>query len=865
MIMRHIPVEPFGILLASWADGSFVSTSDTFLLEKNEGAGWVTVPGTEYALHASIGEVVKRDYDASSGSAVAWADGASFRATYTLINSTTLAETTRTQEAQTADYLDEFVASDGEGELMASAPRDLIVQEIFAGRGVIGKWTINKQYLARDTGTNATSAGMAPLDYPFFAGATYANRASGNFRVNTAGDVVMAGSLTVGGSVTVSGAMQSDDYVANSKGWKIGANGKAEFRNIEARGEIHAAVFVKNLIKATAGSEIIAKSAGTLKNAVTTVNSPTTFNLDIKDPPTGHAQLFSVGDILRMKDEAGSDAWVTVSSVSNQTTFYRYVCTKSNGSNATFQPGTSVIDYGASGQGFLYLTADDSDGPFYSVRTHAGSPWSTTTERGRFGNMNGAFGVVSNYYGFGVGDYAAGNYLKYETNGGFLLKAGNDGVSLDSNGISIVQNSGVNYFRVLDGADEIAGIRAFDDNGPPHASRLFITAKRATGATDTTVDLRAYGAGADAARIALLNENGAHSIVLDVDSVLVGRGTGTGVTAGTLAAKADYAGAGDWLALSGETNYTGTGSTGSVQGTEGYVQLNHASGNVTRALGVIANTDHIGAGTLTESRVLSASHITRNGCGAATDVYIFKSLGIVNISGTPGTITNAYGLHLGALPGSGVTNRWGVYQAGAGDKNYFAGRMGIGTNVPSSGYSLETSESMLVNSTTNNSGFVARFTGASSASVGAQSQFIVNDGAAMASQDRLGILRFAGYDGSNELTSALMIVQANEAWTGTQRASKFTFYTTPNGSTTLTIGLVIEHDGSLTVTNNVSVGGEYRVDGTKVVGNRITGWGSPTGTATRTAFDTSTVTTPQLAERVKALIDDQKTHGMIGA
>lgn len=35
-----------------------------------------------------------------------------------------------------------------------------------------------------------------------------------------------------------------------------------------------------------------------------------------------------------------------------------------------------------------------------------------------------------------------------------------------------------------------------------------------------------------------------------------------------------------------------------------------------------------------------------------------------------------------------------------------------------------------------------------------------------------------------------------------------------------------------------------------------TGWGVATGTATRTTFDTTTVTTAQLAERVKALIDD---------
>jgi hypothetical protein len=35
-----------------------------------------------------------------------------------------------------------------------------------------------------------------------------------------------------------------------------------------------------------------------------------------------------------------------------------------------------------------------------------------------------------------------------------------------------------------------------------------------------------------------------------------------------------------------------------------------------------------------------------------------------------------------------------------------------------------------------------------------------------------------------------------------------------------------------------------------------------TGTATRTTFDTTTVTTQQLAERVKALIDDLRAYGL---
>ncbi|MDX1117023.1 hypothetical protein GOL29_03105 [Sinorhizobium medicae] len=79
------------------------------------------------------------------------------------------------------------------------------------------------------------------------------------------------------------------------------------------------------------------------------------------------------------------------------------------------------------------------------------------------------------------------------------------------------------------------------------------------------------------------------------------------------------------------------------------------------------------------------------------------------------------------------------------------------------------------------------------------------------------------------------------------------------GSDALVEGFLADHLG------NANVIGEYQVDGTRVVGNRVAGWAAATGTATRTTFATSTVTTAQLAERVKALIDDLTTHGLIGA
>jgi hypothetical protein len=59
--------------------------------------------------------------------------------------------------------------------------------------------------------------------------------------------------------------------------------------------------------------------------------------------------------------------------------------------------------------------------------------------------------------------------------------------------------------------------------------------------------------------------------------------------------------------------------------------------------------------------------------------------------------------------------------------------------------------------------------------------------------------------------------------------------------------------------------GTIRVAATQVVSTRKTGWTAATGSATRTTFDTATVTTQQLAERVKALLDDLISHGLIGS
>lgn len=79
-------------------------------------------------------------------------------------------------------------------------------------------------------------------------------------------------------------------------------------------------------------------------------------------------------------------------------------------------------------------------------------------------------------------------------------------------------------------------------------------------------------------------------------------------------------------------------------------------------------------------------------------------------------------------------------------------------------------------------------------------------------------------------------------------------------------GVIVEDTSAPVLTfqghGTINVDNSYYVDNLRVVGPRINGFATPTGTSTRTTFNTATVTTAQLAERFKALMEDLKTHGL---
>lgn len=91
--------------------------------------------------------------------------------------------------------------------------------------------------------------------------------------------------------------------------------------------------------------------------------------------------------------------------------------------------------------------------------------------------------------------------------------------------------------------------------------------------------------------------------------------------------------------------------------------------------------------------------------GTISHAAISQNLGFYKPASSPKTltITNAYSMLLNALDDYGAgftfTNRWGIYQAGASDKNYFAGNLLLGST-------LDNGNRLQINGVANALGFI---------------------------------------------------------------------------------------------------------------------------------------------------------------
>jgi len=89
---------------------------------------------------------------------------------------------------------------------------------ITATAGSIGGWSISANAIYFDGATDALSAGMAPADYPFYAGKKYADRATAPFKVEPSGKLTVTDIVATGTINAQAGYLSAGVYVDTVNG-----------------------------------------------------------------------------------------------------------------------------------------------------------------------------------------------------------------------------------------------------------------------------------------------------------------------------------------------------------------------------------------------------------------------------------------------------------------------------------------------------------------------------------------------------------------------------------------------------------------------------------------------------------------------
>jgi hypothetical protein len=226
------------------------------------------------------------------------------------------------------------------------------------------------------------------------------------------------------GNITIEAdSIHSINFVSGAlgSGFKINDLGNAELNNAIIRGKITSSTFVSENISAVGGSLLVMDSDVLSEDMSTNDNSTLTISGDTN---------FYVGDILRIKIGT-EDEWFEVVSINGNT----YTINRDKGNqyssnnNPEWKKGSTIVNYGQSGSGGLFMTSSEDDSPYLDILTHSGSPWSTISTKVRLGNLEG---ITDGDFGgslSGYGLYADNVYLK----GKMIITGGNASVTFYQN------------------------------------------------------------------------------------------------------------------------------------------------------------------------------------------------------------------------------------------------------------------------------------------------------------------------------------------------------------------------------------------------------------------------------------------------
>jgi len=209
-------------------------------------------------------------------------------------------------------------------------------------------------------------------------------------------------------AVVYDGTLDEDVPLIESSNYVSGPAGSGfhiepsygEFGDLRARGKFTTLVMEYEAVSAVGGSLLLSKSSDVLDADMTALDAST---MTISG---SNLQNWAAGDMLQMKDGVEEEWFEVVSLADNVITATRDKEGEYDAdANPVWKKGTAVVNYGASGDGGILLTASSTDSPRIDIFTHGGSPWSTLTPRLRIGNINNYFTDINDdVYGLAVGD-----------------------------------------------------------------------------------------------------------------------------------------------------------------------------------------------------------------------------------------------------------------------------------------------------------------------------------------------------------------------------------------------------------------------------------------------------------------------------
>jgi hypothetical protein len=316
--------------------------------------------------------------------------------------------------------------------------------KIHASAGDIAGWDILSDRLSKNnvelkpsgeiivgTGDDIAAMGTTQSDWRLWIGD--ADPAFAPFRVDKDGNAWLE-------SATIDLVLESDNYEAGVRGWKLDSSGWAEFGDVTVRGRIEASVFAKTTISGVSGQMVISIGDNLIADVYATSTS-----IDVA------TDALSVDDIIQFKPDSSRNEWMRIETGPAVITGgYRYGVERdlaSGGGPYAFESGTAcmrkgtatdlrepqplaagvaegafgALQPGGSGStsagGWIVL---DGEASSFSVVTRQGPVWSQYQTTVRIGNLVGVLDYITETWGLFIGD--DNDYMAYDEDNGLRIQ-----------------------------------------------------------------------------------------------------------------------------------------------------------------------------------------------------------------------------------------------------------------------------------------------------------------------------------------------------------------------------------------------------------------------------------------------------------